>query len=261
MNNILEQLQAEAKALAANKYPKFYEICTAQLAYSRETFFTHPLIIRCREDVLPFLNDEFGHGIEHSKKVSIEAGTIVMCELGQQDLQLSRHMLLLAHIAGLLHDTCRLEADHALKGAELALMILRDYPISEEDKEKIYFAISDHEAFKPRQRPGDELTELLSGALYDADKFRWGPDNFVTTLWEICDYQEWSLDKILMRFPRGMEIIDSIASTFRTNTGQTFGPEFIEIGLEIGHALYRRIKKICEQKDCKELNLSSADIN
>jgi hypothetical protein len=261
MNNILEQLRSEAKNLAAHKSPRFYELCNAQYSYSKETFFTHPLIIRCREDVLPFLNDEFGHGIDHSKKVAIEAGTISMNELGQRDLQLNRHMVILAQIAGLLHDICRLEPEHAQKGAELAKFILRDYPLDQEDKERIAFAIADHEAFKPRQNTGDELTVLLSGALYDADKFRWGPDNFVTTLWEICDYQEWPLEKILSRFPQGMEIIDSISMTFRTNTGQTFGPEFIEIGLEIGHVLYRKIKKICEQKDCKQINLNSPEIS
>ena len=231
--------------MATNKVPRFYDLCATQYAYSKEIFFSHPLILRCREDVLPFLNDEFGHGIEHCKKVSIEAGTIVINELGRQDLHFARHILLLAQLSGLMHDICRLEPEHAQKGAELALLILRDYPLSQDDKEKIYFAISDHEAFQPRQDTCDELTKILSGALYDADKFRWGPDNFVTTLWEICDYQEWSLEKILLRFPQGMEMIKSISMTFRTETGQTFGPEFIEIGLEIGHALYRKIKKSC----------------
>ena len=32
------------------------------------------MIVRLREDILPFLNVGFGHGIEHFKKVAIDAG-------------------------------------------------------------------------------------------------------------------------------------------------------------------------------------------
>jgi hypothetical protein len=112
----------------------------------------------------------------------------------------------------------------------------------------VQFAIENHEAFKLERAPPDDLTALVSGALYDADKFRWGPDNFVTTLWEICDYQDWSLERIVDVFPRGLEIIESISETFRTQTGRFYGPEFIDIGLEVGHYLYRRMKRLSEER-------------
>ena len=245
MNNLLQQLKNEAKDIKVQKRPKFYDHFAPELAYARETFFDNPLILRCAEDVLPFLYDNFGHGVEHCKTVAIEAGTIVFAEAYSTDLKMGRHLVVLAQLAGLLHDTCRLERDHAQQGAELSMKILQDYPLADSDKAMIFFAIRNHEAFRHVDTAPDFKTELLSGALYDADKFRWGPDNFVTTLWEICDYEEWTLDKIVSRFPQGMEFIQSIADTFRTQTGQLYGPEFIETGLEMGNTLYRRMKQFC----------------
>jgi hypothetical protein len=139
-----------------------------------------------------------------------------------------------------------MEPDHAYHGALFALRILHDFPLSDKDKNMICFAIRNHEAFKTCEPSPDFATGLVSNALYDADKFRWGPDNFVTTLWEICDYQEWSVENILEKFPKGIEIIHSISNTFRSTTGQIYGPEFIEIGLEIGRHIYRRMKQVCQ---------------
>lgn len=245
MTNTFDILKSEAKEYSSKKRPTFYEHFAPELSYSKETFFDHPLILRCSEDVIPFLYDEFGHGIEHSKNVAIEAGTIILAELYQTNLQLGRNLVVLAQIAGLLHDVCRMEDNHAVQGANLSFQILKDFPLSDQDKQLISFAIENHEAFQERSTPPDFKSELLSGALYDADKFRWGPDNFVTTLWEICDYQEWPMEKIMERFPKAFEIIDSISDTFKTPTGQIYGPEFIDIGLELGNYIYRRMRQIC----------------
>ncbi|GAB6161977.1 hypothetical protein JCM12298_11360 [Desulfothermus naphthae] len=247
-NKILEILKNETKAYASKFNLSFYEHFPAELSYSKELFFDHPLIIRCREDVLPFLHDEFGHGINHSKKVAIEAGALVLIEHFPNDVAYCRHLVLLAQLSGLMHDICRLEPDHAEKGADLAMKIIRDFPLSDEEKQAIYYAIKTHEAFKLLEPPSSAEAKLLSDVLYDADKFRWGPDNFTTTLWEICDYEEWPLEKIIERFPKGIEIIKSISDTFRTDTGQIYGPEFIEVGLQIGNFVYQKLVKLWEEK-------------
>ena len=244
MNNSLEHLKYEAKELKAQNLPRFYDHYAPELAHARETFFDHPLVQRCREDVIPFLHDAYGHGIEHSKNVAIEAAAIVLAETSAWEMAQSRHLMLLSQLAGLLHDTCRLDSDHARQGADLSFKILRDYPLSDGDTEMIAFAIANHEAFKPTVSSADPATDLLSSALYDGDKFRWGPDNFVTTLWEICDYEDWPLEKIIERFPRGLEVVNSISETFRTPTGRIYGPEFIDCGLRMGRHLYRRLRQI-----------------
>ncbi len=247
-NSIFETLKLEAKKYASTFHLTFYDHFLPELSYSREIFFDHPLVMRCAQDAIPFLHDDYGHGVEHSKKVAIEAGAIVMAEFFHSDANLCRHMVVLAEISGILHDICRLEPDHARESSILASRILRDFPLSDRDKEMICYAIATHEAFTSSSSPPpNHLASLLSGALYDADKFRWGPDNFTTTLWEICDYEDWSLDKIIERFPKGIEIIRSISNTFRTNTGQIYGPEFIEAGLKIGNFIYQKLVMLCSK--------------
>lgn len=245
MNKILVRMKSEAKAMAAELSPPgFYADCARELEYARSTFFDHPLLTRLQADIIPFLYDDYGHGIEHAKKVAIEGGAIVLAQMRQGDLPRARHLALMAHIAGLLHDICRLDEDHAQRGAEMSATILTDYPLEPEDKERIAFAIADHEAFRQRRPTADPEAELLSGALYDADKFRWGPDNFSTTLWEMCDYNEVPLTEILARFPEGMEKISQVSATFRTSMGKAYGPEFIEIGLDLGDRVHRRLEEL-----------------
>jgi hypothetical protein len=238
-------MKNEAKVLAAKlDQPAFYTECAAEISHCNRNFFDNPVMLRLQEDVIPFLYDDASHGVYHAKKVAIEAGAIVLCETRGEDVERNRHLSYLAQMSGLLHDTCRLEDDHAAKGAEVALMILNDYPITDRDKEIITFAISDHEAFRERRSTDDPEAEIVANALYDADKFRWGPDNFSTTLWEMCDYNELSVKEILELFPVGLEKIKEISTTFRTRTGQAFGPEFIEQGLSLAPAIYRRLKEI-----------------
>lgn len=249
-NDILIRLKQESASVTPDALPSFYTDMSAELASARDTFFSHPMIMRCREDVLPFLNDEFGHGIEHSKKVAIECSALILGEASTLGLEQARRLGLLAMLAGLLHDICRLEGDHAVRGADLALLILRDYPLTDEEKQMIADAVRCHEAFSEPVRFDHHGTQLLADALYDADKFRWGPDNFITTLWEICNYQEWTLQQILDKFPAGLEVVASIQNTFRTPSGKIYGPEFIELGLVMGRKIYKIIQAFCKKNDC-----------
>jgi hypothetical protein len=242
MTDPLRAMKDEAKSLRARlETPSFYRLCAQELGAARTFFFDDPLCLRLQEDVIPLLFDEYGHGVEHSKKVAIEAAAIVLTEIGKNDPRHARRLSRLALLAGLLHDVCRLEPQHAARGAEMADVILQDYPLPSADKRRIFLAVASHEAFTPGLDSADPDALLLSGALYDADKFRWGPDNFVTTLWEICDYLEWPLSEVIRRFPEGVARIQEVASTFRTGVGQSFGPEFIELGLSLGKSLYQKL--------------------
>ncbi len=255
-SEILRRIRQESQAVTPDRLPSFYTAMSAELASARDTFFSHPMIMRCREDVLPFLNDDFGHGIEHSKKVAIEASALILSEAPMLGLERARRLGMLGMLAGLLHDTCRLEGEHAMRGAELSLLILQDYPLHDEEKRMISDAVRCHEAFSVQAAFEHADTQILADALYDADKFRWGPDNFMTTLWEICNYQEWTLQQILDKFPVGLEIIGSIQNTFRTPAGKIYGPEFIEVGLEMGKKIYLIIQAYCRQNSCSEQSLS-----
>jgi hypothetical protein len=82
----------------------------------------------------------------------------------------------------------------------------------------------------------------VTDCLYDADKFRWGPDNFTDTLWEMVAFSQIPLPEFIGQYPRGMAGLERIKETFRTETGRRYGPQIIELGLSIGEAIYRMIR-------------------
>jgi hypothetical protein len=153
-------------------------------------------------------------------------------------------MVLLAHLAGLLHDIKREEPEHARRGAEEANRILKAFDLEEEERLAIVEAINNHEAFKPVRPLDDPSLQLISDALYDADKFRWGPDNFTETVWMMVARTKVPISALLNRFNRGMRGIEKIKGTFRTLTGQKYGPDFICRGLEIGRRVYEELERI-----------------
>jgi hypothetical protein len=55
--------------------------------------------------------------------------------------------------------------------------------------------------------------------------------------------REIPLKILLVHFLAGMDGIRRIRGTFRTNTGKIYGPDFIDLGLEIGLRLYKKLKK------------------
>ena len=174
-------------------------------------------------------------------RVGIDSATLVYAELESSPLDRVRieRMMVLALLAGLLHDLCRGEKDHACVGAKEAAKALRNYPLSEEETQGVCRAIHNHEAFitpRPCKRP---LSQLLSDCLYDADKFRWGPDNFTHTLWYMVAHQKLTPEELIRRFPWGMAGVMRIQETFRTPTGRHFGPQVIESGISIGKEIYR----------------------
>ncbi len=120
-------------------------------------------------------------------------------------------------------------------------MLLTRFDLAEREVQAITGAIRNHEAFRAAEILEDPLAQFLSDALYDADKFRWGPDNFTEMLWDMVEYRKASLDALLTRFLKGMEGIKRIRETFRTQTGKIYGPDFIDRGIEIGMKFYTDI--------------------
>jgi hypothetical protein len=150
-----------------------------------------------------------------------------------------RRLVLLAHLAGLLHDIRRSEKNHAERGADEATGILASFPLRDEERAAVTGAIRNHEAFRPfRNDAGPTAARLLADALYDADKFRWGPDNFTETLWAMIIPRGIPLQTLLPRFLDGLEGIRKVRESFRTATGREYGPDFIDRGLTIGLMLY-----------------------
>lgn len=224
--------------------PRFYRECDSELNESRRIFTEDPLVSRCLKIVSGDLEDNMGHGLDHVTKVAIEAGAMAIRERERiclTDVAEDR-IGVLAHLAGLLHDLRRGERDHARTGSRAAATILDGFPLSSSEKTCIVEAIANHEAFVEPSTPDSDCGQILSNTLYDADKFRWGADNFTLTLWEMLRSRPVPMSTVIRRFPEGMDGIERIRSTFRSETGKIFGPEFIDLGLRIGERVYRYLK-------------------
>lgn len=220
--------------------PAFYVDCADACAWSRNFYATDPVVGRVRRFVTTRLNDDFGHGLRHATKVSLDAGALVVAETNRahrRNAGLSaavRH----AQCAGLLHDIERERPDHARAGAVFAQHLLKQFPLPSAAVDDICSAIGNHEAFKEMVEPPTEAAGLIDACLYDADKFRWGPDNFTDTIWDMLAFERVPPAVFVRHYPRGMDSLQRIRGTFRSATGRRYGPEFIDIGIEIGWRLY-----------------------
>jgi HD superfamily phosphohydrolase YqeK len=228
--------------------PVFYREKGESVETSRKAFEQDETVQKCLGMVA---REGFfaGHAEAHIRKVAIDAGAIVLIEtdgLPAND-QLGQRLSFLAHIAGVLHDIKRSQPEHARLGALEAERLLVRFDLKEAEQRMIVKAIANHEAFQPSEPLESSDAQLLSDALYDADKFQWGPENFTVTLWAMLALRKTeNIPLLFQRFPQSMEGIERIRSTFRTHTGKTYGPDFIDRGLLIGRRLlaqYRNREK------------------
>lgn len=242
MNELVQRLQREAERIASkHPPPEFYARFKAPQALARKIFFTSPVLAHLRRLVEPSLQEDLGHGLLHSTRVSIDTATLVSVELESHHLsQVKRERLMqLGLICGLLHDIRRGEEQHAEAGAYEANRILKKFPLGPREVKCICRAISNHEAFTTPVPCDPPWSQLVSDCLYDADKFRWGPDTFTHTLWHMVDQQGITPRELIEKFPWGMAGIIQIAETFRTPTGRQYGPDIVETGVAIGKEIFR----------------------
>jgi len=244
MEQIYARLRDRTHQIAARcPVPDFYKEYSLENGISKRLFETDPLITALKRFVSDYLEDDFGHGMAHSEKVTIDAGTLMFIEgkqTGYTPAQTERRVILV-HCAGLLHDIKRKHKDHAALGAGFAREVLEDFAFLPDEIDDICTAIRNHEAFKKTVPAATPAGTLVSDCLYDADKFRWGPDNFKHTLWDMVLFFKPTLADFIKRYPQGMEGIVKIKDTFRTITGKRYGPDFIDIGIAIGDELLKVI--------------------
>jgi hypothetical protein len=239
------ELKRRAKDLAAGRPQNAFVMdCAEELGHASTLFFEHPLMQRLQNDALGFLNELYGLGVEHGKRVAIDAAALLLVEPSGLEQEERRRLALLAEVAGLLHDTMRFEEDHAEKGADLCMRILRGYPFSPEERLWIAQAVALHETALPLAETGPQSALLLSGVLHDADCFRFGPDIFVTTLWELCDCDEWTFEEIAQAFPEGPKRAAALTNGFRTEQGRRYGPGLLIEGLSLSKEYMRLFEQM-----------------
>jgi hypothetical protein len=162
-----------SRAIAAEVgTPRFYLERAREVALSRKLFADEPLIaaglrIVAERGACP------GQGVIHVEKVAVDSGALVLIEEGGKTSDVRvRRLVLLAHLAGIFHDICRTEREHAERGAEEVNKLLHSFSLQDSECADITDAIRNHEAFLPcRRNPTGCASQLLSDVLYDADKF------------------------------------------------------------------------------------------
>jgi hypothetical protein len=241
MQSIYARLREQARQIVSSyPPPDFYQDHSQAYEYSSRLFKADPEIRKLCRFVSDNLDDDFGHGLQHAIKVTIDAGALMNIEgqaAGYSESQLRRRTLIV-QCAGLLHDTMRKKKDHSRHGADYARTVLEGYSLSYDEIEDVCRAIEDHEAFKDNIPIETAEGLLIADCLYDADKFRWGPDNFTDTLWDMVSFLNPPLSKFMARYPQGMASLEKIKTTFRTETGRQYGPQFLDLGLAIGQKLH-----------------------
>lgn len=232
--------------------PSFYDEHRSEIEISRESLRANILFKNC----ISYMDEVFinsWHGLSHAESVAVDAGAIIRVEGTIQNIEggLINELIVYVQIAGLLHDIKRGEKDHTIAGSDEAKRILNDFKIEERYKRYIVAAIQNHEAFKEVIESEDEIAKLISDSLYDADKFRWGPDNFTTTLWLMLDSMDMPVEVLYADFIKNIKYIEGIKTTFRTETGKRYGPEFIDMGIIIGQTIYKEMSNILKGLNSK----------
>ncbi|GBE02680.1 hypothetical protein BMS3Bbin06_00477 [bacterium BMS3Bbin06] len=236
------------KALELSKTlspPEFYQKYAADIRLSERILRNSILTKQCINH-LNLTQETMGHGFDHSIAVAVDAGAIVNIEgtgMGIPEGRL-KDLIVASHVAGLLHDIKRGEEDHAVEGSKEAGRFLDGFGMEDWLKRYVVVAIRNHEAFGSVVTPDDEFGALVSNALYDADKFRWGVDNFTVTVWEMLEAGNKKLKEFIRNYNKSLEYIEKVKGTFRTETGKKYGPEIIDKGLQVGRMLYSDIEKL-----------------
>jgi hypothetical protein len=239
-HQLYEKLRQTAHRVAGTlPKPAFYGRHESVIRRADDTLLMNETVRRCRT-YLDASQLECAHGLCHCEAVARDAGAIVLIEARENEIDRSdiEPLFTSAIIAGLLHDIKRKEQDHAVRGSIEAEKILAGLGMNLRERQYIADAIRNHEAFQETFDRDDAAGRLVSDALYDADKFRWGPENFTTTLWLMVEAHDTPPEALHRIFREKMRGIERIKETFRTATGKQYGPEFIDQGITIGNAIY-----------------------
>ncbi len=246
MEPVYVRIREKARKIAS-RFPlqAFYNDFSLENKSALKIFETDTVIDRLRTIVSDHLEDDFGHGIKHSVKVALDAGTLAFIEsknYGYSQKE-TRRLIVIAQSAGLMHDIKRKEKNHAAKGALYSKEIIESNTFTDSERNIITVAIHNHQAFKKTIAANSINSQLISNCLYDADKFRWGADNFTDTVWDMIAFFQTPLTEFVSIYPKAMQCLSRIKKTFRTHTGKIYGPRFIDTGLAIGCELFKDVQK------------------
>lgn len=247
LEEVYGELRRRARAVARELgKPAFYRDHEREIQLSLHHLRRDRRLCRLRAYVFALLEDDFGHGVRHTLLVTRDAGALALIRARELRLTGSEteSALQRAQAAGLLHDVRRKEPRHALRGAEAAREILPGLRFDDDETEDVAAAIANHEAFQTPTPLRTLRGQAASDCLYDADKFRWGPDNFTDTVWSMVSFHQVPFALFRKGWAQGIRAVERVKDSFRTPAGRAYGVEIVEMGLEIGR---RAISSLLER--------------
>jgi len=245
MQALFDELRKHAQEVATELgVPSFYARYEDEVRKSLHYLNSDETLTQLHTYVADQIEDDFGHGHRHALLVTRDTGALVLILARTFDLPegILPFIMRCAQAAGLLHDIRRKESNHAAKSAETARQVLTQFLFSWEEIEDIAQAIANHEAFKTPERVSNRTGQLISDCLYDADKFRWGPDNFTDTVWYMASFYNVPIERFADGYDHGIDAIRRIKGSFRTSIGKEYGPEMIDMGLTIGQRVIQLLR-------------------
>ncbi len=84
MKDIYEEMMAVSRNIAASfPKPSFYVCCKESLNLSRSLFNEDLQVMKCRTLMLNELKEDLGHGMDHARKVALEARALAYGEFAE----------------------------------------------------------------------------------------------------------------------------------------------------------------------------------
>jgi len=140
MSPVYARMRQRARQIVSRfPQPSFYRDFSSLLDISRSFFHANPVLRSLYAFVAEHLEDDFGHGLDHAVKVTVDAGVLMMIEGNRSGYSnaYTEQRVIIVQSAGLLHDIKRKMKHHAVEGAEYARKTLRVYPYAPDEIEDI----------------------------------------------------------------------------------------------------------------------------
>ncbi len=175
---------------------------------------------------------------EHMEWVALLAAYLVDHE---EDIRDKDEVLDVVLLTGLLHDIDRhlgWDEAHAIEGAKTAKKILEDNNINQEYIDVVCKAVRYHDdpEFEPSR--DEELLFFAYGAIFDADKFRFGLER-EDTFWDMKNNKGVTSEEVIHDY----KFLFPLVGAWNTTLGKKLGKIYLDFGIAIAKHIEEKFSK------------------
>lgn len=164
-----------------------------------------------------------GHGYEHLRYVAILAAWLAEKEGGESEV------VEMVMLAGLFHDIDRylgFGENHMTEGEKTTRQMLESVNIEEKYKEIVCEVVRNHDHLD--YKSANQMVNLVYGAVYDADHFRWGLER-EDTFWTMKEKKGVLPEEVIHDY----KFLPPLRNAWKTKYGKEVGPKLIDFGMTI----------------------------